>query len=80
MVSLTLLERDLVATADSFELHLRGCGVCLSEGEALCHEGEYFREDAEEIRGALAAYRHSEDRGRFAAAVMRRRYPAGVSA
>ena len=80
MVALVALERDLVATADSFEFHLRGCTVCLTDGDALCHEGEYFRENAEEIRGALAAYSSSEDRGRFAAAVIRRSYPAGVSA
>lgn len=80
MVSLTLLERDLAVTADSFELHLRQCDVCLAEGELLCHEGQYFREDAEEIRVALAAYRYSEDRGRFAAATARRRYPEGVGA
>ena len=80
MVALVALERDLVATADSFELHLRGCSVCLIDGGLLCHEGEFFRENAEEIRGALAAYTASEDRGRFAAAVIRRSYPAGVTA
>ncbi|MCI4325940.1 MAG: hypothetical protein L3K00_08735 [Thermoplasmata archaeon] len=80
MVSLTLLERDLALTADSFEFHLRGCHVCLIEGEMLCHEGQFFREDAEEIRVALAAYRSSEDRGRFAAAVARHQYPEGVGA
>jgi hypothetical protein len=80
VVSLTLLERDLALMADSFESHLRACQVCLIEGELLCHEGQYFREDAEEIRVALNAYRSSEDRGRFAAAVARRQYPEGVGA
>jgi hypothetical protein len=80
VVNLLVLERDLASTADSFEYHLRSCGVCLCEGESLCHEGQYFRDDAEEIRTAVAAYRWSEDRGRFAAAVTRRRYPTGVSA
>jgi hypothetical protein len=80
VVSLTLLEKDLVLTADSFEFHLRGCTVCLTEGESLCHEGRFFRDDAEEIRVALNAYRSSEDRGRFAAAIARRRYPQGVGA
>lgn len=80
MVSLPLLERDLAATADSFEVHLRGCGVCLADALSLCPEGQFFRDDAEEIRTALAAYRWSEDRARFAAAVARRAYPAGVSA
>jgi hypothetical protein len=80
VVTLTLLERDLALTADSFEGHLRSCEVCLIEGELLCHEGRFFRDDAEEIRVALSAYRSSEDRGRFAAAIARRRYPQGVGA
>jgi hypothetical protein len=80
VVALPTLEADLASTADSFEVHLRGCDVCLTEAESFCPEGQFFRDDAEEIRTALAAYRWSEDRARFAAAVARRRYPAGVSA
>jgi|HubBroStandDraft_4_1064222.scaffolds.fasta_scaffold86848_3 hypothetical protein len=79
-MSFSALEADLVAMADSFEVHLRGCAVCLSEGGAFCSEGRFFREDAEEIRTALAAYRYAEDRGRFAAAFARRRFPRGVGA
>jgi hypothetical protein len=79
-MSLSVLERDLVAMADSFESHLRGCAVCLSDGGSFCAEGRFFREDAEEIRTALAAYRYAEDRGRFAAAITRRRYPQEVGA
>ena len=80
VMSLGRLEQDLVAMADSFELHLRGCAVCLTEGGAFCDEGRFFREDAEEIRAALAAYRVNEDRGRFAAAISRRWFPRGVAA
>jgi hypothetical protein len=74
------LERDLAATADSFESHLRGCAVCLSDAGTLCDEGRFFREDAEEIRTALAAYRQGEDLGLFAAAIARHRFPWGVGA
>ncbi|HEV8049198.1 MAG TPA: hypothetical protein VGP88_01250 [Thermoplasmata archaeon] len=79
-MSLGRLERDLVAMADSFEVHLRTCAVCLTEGGAFCDEGRFFREDAEEIRSALVAYRVGEDRGRFAAAISRRWFPWGVGA
>ncbi|HXQ94642.1 MAG TPA: hypothetical protein VN864_05700 [Thermoplasmata archaeon] len=79
-MSLDRLERDLVAMADSFEFHLRGCAVCLAEGGAFCDEGRFFREDAEELRSALAAYLVNEDRGRFAAAISRHLFPWGVGA
>lgn len=71
-----LMLRQVDFAIDQFDLHVRGCSVCLVQGNLLCTEGYFRAEDVAELQAAIKR----PMRGPLPAFDLLRRLPATLAA